>query len=150
MLLESVQSALRATGLEPGLLELELTESVLMGDTEASRCLLRDLKSLGVILSIDDFGTGYSSLSYLKRVPLDVLKIDRSFVRDLTDDEDRRAIVDAIISMAHSLKLRVIAEGVETKAQLDYLRRSGCDEAQGYLIGRPVPAEEFAALLLDQ
>jgi diguanylate cyclase (GGDEF)-like protein/PAS domain S-box-containing protein len=129
----------------PGeLLELELTESVLMHERETTAELLKAVKRMGLRLSIDDFGTGYSSLSYLKRFPIDALKIDRSFVRDISTDVDDAAIVSAIISMAKSLKHLVIAEGVETQAQLDFLREQRCDQMQGYLFSRPVDAQELA------
>ena len=128
-------------------LELELTESVIMDDIQTSSTVLRDLKTMGVHISMDDFGTGYSSLSMLKRLPLDTLKIDRSFVRDITTDTDDAAIVAAVISLAHSLRLRVIAEGVETGEQLDYLRNRGCDEVQGYLYTRPLPAADIETWL---
>ena len=121
-------------------LELELTESVIMDDIQTSSTVLRELKNMGVHISMDDFGTGYSSLSLLKRLPLDTLKIDQSFVRDITNDPDDAAIVDAIISLAHNLRLRVIAEGVETREQLEYLRSRGCDEVQGFLYSRSQPA----------
>jgi EAL domain-containing protein (putative c-di-GMP-specific phosphodiesterase class I) len=121
-----------------------------MTDVEHAIGILRELKDLGVHLSIDDFGTGYSSLSYLKKFPIDVLKIDKSFVRDITLDADDAAITVSIISLAHSLKLHVIAEGVETEEQLSYLRQHGCDEMQGYLFSPPVPAERFAELLQEK
>jgi diguanylate cyclase (GGDEF)-like protein/PAS domain S-box-containing protein len=144
---ESVAELLRRTGLESRYLELELTERTVMEDAEATVRCLRRLDEMGVMLSIDDFGTGYSSLSYLKRFPIDKLKIDQSFVRDIVADADDQAIAVAIISMGHSLRLRVIAEGVETVEQLEILRRHGCDEAQGFHFGRPMAADEFAAYL---
>jgi EAL domain-containing protein (putative c-di-GMP-specific phosphodiesterase class I) len=146
-LAQTVKDALAESGLAPQLLELELTESMMMNDIEHAVCILRDLKSIGVHLSIDDFGTGYSSLSYLKRFPIDLLKIDQSFVRDISIDPDDEAIVLSIISLAHSLRLKVIAEGVETEAQLAYLKRHGCDYMQGYHFSRPLPALEFEQLL---
>jgi diguanylate cyclase (GGDEF)-like protein/PAS domain S-box-containing protein len=146
-LVSSIAAVLQETGLPADCLELELTESLVMTDVEHAIDVLRELKELGVHLSIDDFGTGYSSLSYLKRFPIDVLKIDQSFVRDITVDADDAAITVSIISLAHSLKLHVIAEGVETEAQLTYLRLHGCDAMQGYLFSKPVPAGSFAELL---
>ena len=148
-LLSTIASVLEETGIAPHLLELELTESMMMNDVEHAVDILRRLKSMGVHLSIDDFGTGYSSLSYLKRFPIDLLKIDQSFVRDITSDPDDAAIVLSIISLAHSLRLRVIAEGVETEAQLGYLQRHGCDFMQGYYFSRPLPAAECGQLLRD-
>jgi len=135
-----VHSALLASGLPACRLELEITESSLL-DLEANLQTMDRLKRLGVGLSIDDFGTGYSSLSYLKRFPVDRLKIDASFVRDVAVDPDDAAIVTAIIGMAHHLQLRVIAEGVETPAQMEFLRRQGCDEVQGYALARPMPPD---------
>lgn len=146
-LVSSIEAVLKEIGLDADFLEIELTESLVMTDVEHAIGILRQLKELGVHLSIDDFGTGYSSLSYLKRFPIDVLKIDQSFVRDITVDDDDAAITVSIISLAHSLKLHVIAEGVETQAQLSYLRHHGCDEMQGYLFSPPVPAERFEELL---
>jgi diguanylate cyclase (GGDEF)-like protein len=136
-------------GLEPslGTLELELTESLLMKNTEGTIATLRRLHDYGIQLSIDDFGTGYSSLSYLKRFPISSLKIDQSFVRDISKKGDDAAIVGAIIALGHSLGLNVIAEGVETEEQLEYLRLMKCDEMQGYLFSHPVPAEEMTRLL---
>ncbi len=142
-----VASAIDETGVDPSALDLELTESMLMADGEGTLKTLRELAALGVCLSIDDFGTGYSSLAYLKRFPVHTVKIDRAFVRDLDHDQDGRVIANAIISLAHSLSLRTIAEGVETEAQASLLARHGCDEIQGYLIGRPLPAADFAAFV---
>ena len=142
-----VASALGNSGLPAERLELELTESTLMKDHERARMVLGDLRRLGVKLAVDDFGTGYSSLSYLKHLPIDKIKIDQSFVRDITTDQNDAAITQAIIAIAAKLNLRVIAEGVETRDQLDTLRDYGCDEAQGFLLGRPIPADELAAKL---
>ena len=142
-----MRAALADSGLAPDCLEIELTESLFMSDVDQAVELMHAMKALGVNLSIDDFGTGYSSLSYLSRFPIDVLKIDRSFVADITRDANDAAIVDSIIALAHNLKLAVIAEGVETAEQLDYLRRHGCDEMQGYYFSRPLAAPAFAALL---
>jgi len=146
-LLETVAHALKRSGLPAELLELELTESILLQDIDVAIKTLRSLKDMGVKLSIDDFGTGYSSLSYLKRLAVNKLKIDQSFVRDVAEDADSAAIVRAIIQLGHTLQLTVIAEGVETDAQLTFLRNHGCDEAQGYLYSRPVPAAEFYKLV---
>ena len=143
----TVADALRDSGLNASQLELELTESIAMRDVEASVTMLEGLRTMGVRLSIDDFGTGYSSLSYLQRFPLSRLKIDQSFVRDLLTNENNVKITRAIIAMAHSLNLSVLAEGVETEGQLEKLREEGCDEVQGYLFSRPVCAEDFERLL---
>jgi diguanylate cyclase (GGDEF)-like protein/PAS domain S-box-containing protein len=148
-LIENLAAVLADTGLEPKYLEIELTESLFMSDITPAVELLHRMKGLGVNLSIDDFGTGYSSLSYLSRFPIDVLKIDRSFVADITRDANDEAIVTSIIALAHNLKLAVIAEGVETGDQLDYLRRHGCDEMQGYYFSKPLPAKEFEQLLIE-
>jgi len=142
-----VRRILEETKLDPGCLELEITESAVMKDADAALETLRGLKAEGVGLAIDDFGTGYSSLSYLRSFPIDALKVDRSFVREVPARNDDAAIVTAIIAMAHSLRLRVIAEGVETPLQQDWLRDRGCHEIQGYLISRPLPAESVAPLL---
>jgi diguanylate cyclase (GGDEF)-like protein/PAS domain S-box-containing protein len=146
-LVARVREALEETGLPPRLLELEITESSAMHSPEASVRTLYDLKKLGIRISLDDFGTGHSSLSYLKRFPIDTLKIDQSFVRDINSDPDTAAIVTAIIAMAHSLRLKVIAEGVEFSEQAAFLKRYGCDQMQGYLIKPPVPAREFFELI---
>lgn len=143
----SVERALAESGLAPALLELELTESILIQNVENVLASVRRLKQLGVKLSIDDFGTGYSSLSYLKRLDIDKLKIDQSFVRDLAIDPDDATIVRAIIQMARNLNLQTIAEGVETEEMRDLLRSFGCDAAQGYLYSRPVPAQDIERLL---
>jgi EAL domain-containing protein (putative c-di-GMP-specific phosphodiesterase class I) len=140
---KTVKDALEASGLEPHCLELELTESILIQDTEAILATVKRLAALGVQLSIDDFGTGYSSMSYLKRFSVDKLKIDQSFVRDLATDPDDAAIVRAIIQMAQSMGLKTIAEGVETEEILQLLRGLHCDEAQGYHFARPLPAADF-------
>lgn len=143
----TVTNALERSGLLPGQLELELTESILLQDIEVVMKTLRQLKAIGVKISIDDFGTGYSSLSYLKRLAVDKLKIDKSFINDISEDADSAAIVKAMIQLGHTLQLTVIAEGVETDSQLAFLKNFGCDEIQGYLFSRPLPAEEFAAFL---
>ncbi|OEZ97818.1 EAL domain-containing protein [Duganella sp. HH101] len=143
----TVRSALLRHDVPAELLELELTETALMSNTERTISVLSNLKAIGIKVAIDDFGTGYSSLAYLQRFPIDKLKIDIAFVRDITTNPNDAAIAQAIISMAHSLKLRVIAEGVETRAQLEYLRRSRCDEIQGYYFSRPVAPADLADLL---
>ncbi len=146
-LVAMVRQALRVDQLEAKYLELEITESTLMDDVAAAAATLRELTAVGVKLTLDDFGTGYSSLSYLKRFPIDHLKIDRAFVRDVTSEPDDAAICIAVIGLAHTLNLKVIAEGVETEGQMNYLRLQGCDEMQGFYFARPLPAEEFAAAL---
>lgn len=142
-----VGRALRNNNVNPDLLKLELTESLLMNDAEESVQTLYHLKILGVQLSVDDFGTGYSSLAYLKRFPLDELKIDREFIRDAVSDPDDAAITLTIINLAHSLKLKVVAEGVETEGQINFLRFHGCDEMQGFYFAKPQPADECALML---
>jgi diguanylate cyclase (GGDEF)-like protein/PAS domain S-box-containing protein len=144
---ETVELILRGTGLPASCLELEITESVIVQRSEEVMARFAELDAMGVRISIDDFGTGYSSLSYLKRFAIHQLKIDQSFVRDISSDPDDAAIVSAIIAISHSLGLKVVAEGVETAEQLAFLRSLGCDGAQGYYFSRPVPAEEFARLL---
>ena len=146
-LADSIITVLEQTGLAADSLDIELTESSLMADVDSAVASMRSLKAIGVHLSIDDFGTGYSSLSYLKRFPIDLLKIDKSFVRDVMSDPADAAIVASIISLAHNLKLQVIAEGVETAGQVAYLRRHGCDDMQGYYFSEPLPAAAFERLL---
>jgi diguanylate cyclase (GGDEF)-like protein len=146
-LLNHVANVLSKTGLDPAYLELEITESVLMQDAEASINMLRALKEMGIKISVDDFGTGYSSLSYLKRFPIDILKIDKSFTRDIVMDPDNSAIVTAIAALARSLNLSVLAEGIESKEQLDFLRNEKCDRAQGFLFSRPVNPETLLLLM---
>jgi diguanylate cyclase (GGDEF)-like protein len=145
---QTVADAIAAHGIAPELLALEVTESALMDDAERTAATLAALRAMGVKVAIDDFGTGYSSLAYLKRFPVDALKIDIAFIRDVTVDPGDAALVDAIIAMAHSLDLEVVAEGVETEAQLAYLARRHCDQIQGHFFSRPVPAMQFEHLLL--
>jgi EAL domain-containing protein (putative c-di-GMP-specific phosphodiesterase class I) len=142
-----VAETLAETGIQPRRLELELTESLLMEDNEANRNVLASLAAMGVRVAIDDFGTGHSSLSYLKRFDVDTLKIDRSFVAELPQDAEDAAIATAIVAMGHSLHMKVVAEGVETDAQADFLLALGCDEMQGYLLSRPLPAPQLTAWL---
>jgi diguanylate cyclase (GGDEF)-like protein/PAS domain S-box-containing protein len=144
---EFVAAALRRHDLRARCLELEVTESAVMQDPEQTTAILSGLKAIGVRISLDDFGTGYSSLNYLKRFPIDTLKIDQSFIHDITSDPDDAAIARSVISLAHSLKHQVVAEGVETEAQLAFLRRHQCDQIQGYHFCRPLPADEFAQLM---
>jgi EAL domain-containing protein (putative c-di-GMP-specific phosphodiesterase class I) len=142
-----VMQVLAETGLEPQYLELELTESTIMRNAEEAVSMLNELHALGIGLAIDDFGTGYSSLSYLKRFPVDRLKIDRSFVSDIGVSGDDETITSAIIALAHSLKLQVIAEGVETSAQLDFLKERACDEMQGFYFAKPLSTDAISELL---
>jgi len=146
-LAQVVARVLEETKFPGSSLELEITESTVMQNAEVSLSTMMMLKSMGVRISIDDFGTGYSSLSYLKRFPIDTLKIDQEFVRDLSGDTNDQAIITAVVSMARALKLRVVAEGVETQDQLGFLQREECAEMQGFLYSRPVPAEDFEATL---
>jgi EAL domain-containing protein (putative c-di-GMP-specific phosphodiesterase class I) len=148
--LDQVRDTFRSHGVSPTSLELEITETTLMEDPERTVRILDALYGMGLHLAIDDFGTGYSSLSALQQFPINTLKIDQSFVRDVAIDRDDAAIVDAIIKMAHSLRLEVVAEGVESEAQLEFLRNHGCDYAQGHLFGDPVTADEFCELLLAE
>lgn len=144
---ETIKTILHESGLPPSGLELEITEGSVMHDAEAAILLLEDMKAMGLKLSVDDFGTGYSSLSYLKRFPIDKFKIDQSFVHDLATDKDSAMIVNAIITLAHGLNLKVIAEGVETAEQVAFLKHHGCDEIQGYYFSKPVNAEQFTMFL---
>lgn len=144
-LVDGVAQALQRNQLPANHLTLEITETTAMRDADASLLVLQRLSDMGVDISIDDFGTGYSSLMYLKRLPANELKIDRGFVRDLEHDSDDAAIVSAIVALGQALGLRIVAEGVETDSQQDFLTRLGCDSLQGYLMGRPVPAEHFMA-----
>lgn len=146
-LVDGIARAIEHHSMAPGQLEFEITESMVMDNPEQAVHLLCALKAMGCHLSIDDFGTGYSSLAQLKRFPVDCLKIDRSFIQDLPGDADDAAIPRAVLAMAHSLKLRVVAEGVETAEQLQFLREHDCDDVQGFLLGRPMPAAEFRRAL---
>jgi EAL domain-containing protein (putative c-di-GMP-specific phosphodiesterase class I) len=148
-LADTIVKVLRETPVSPRSLDIEITESAMMRHKEVTVAVLQKLKGIGVTVSLDDFGTGYSSLSYLKGFPIDTIKIDRSFIRDLTTDPDNAAITAAIISMAKTLSLRVVAEGVETEAQLAFLREHGCDEMQGFLFSPPMPADEATELLRE-
>jgi EAL domain-containing protein (putative c-di-GMP-specific phosphodiesterase class I) len=134
-------------GLSPQYLELELTEGIAMDDPLKAIAVMDILHARGIRMSIDDFGTGYSSLSYIKRFQIDKLKIDQSFVRNMTDDQEDKAIVNAVISLAKGLGVKTIAEGVETSTQLELLRRNGCDEVQGYYFSMPLPADQFEAFV---
>jgi EAL domain-containing protein (putative c-di-GMP-specific phosphodiesterase class I) len=149
-LLELVRSALAAADLEPRFLEVELTETAMMRNAEESIYILESLSRLGVLVSVDDFGTGYSSMSYLRRFPIDKLKIDRSFVKEMTSRPEDASIVRAMVSLAHSLNLKVVAEGVETADQLALLRQLGCDQYQGFYFSTALPAQEFARLISTQ
>jgi diguanylate cyclase (GGDEF)-like protein len=146
-LVDSIRRALDDVGLAARYLEVELTESAVMSDPEQSVAILEQLSAMGVLVSVDDFGTGYSSMSYLRRFPIDKLKIDRVFINELASRPEDASIVRAIVSLAHSLNLKVVAEGVETPAQLDFLKTAGCDEYQGYHYSRPLPADQFQRLI---
>ena len=146
-IVEGVAALLREAGLPPERVELEITESVFLGDSERALRILSEFKDLGVGLAVDDFGTGYSSLSYLRRFPLDIIKIDRSLVTGIEHEEELAMIARAVITLGHSLRKSVVAEGVENQAQFDFLRYQGCDEFQGYLISHPLSTDDFSALL---
>ncbi|MGY2219752.1 EAL domain-containing response regulator [Pseudomonas sp. P7758] len=149
-LIADIAQSLAQAGVEAHWLEVELTEGSLMENTQHTIASLQRLRAMGVKISIDDFGTGYSSLAYLRRFPIDTLKIDIAFIREVTSNPQDAAITRTIIELAHSLKLRVVAEGVETQAQLEFLREAGCDQIQGYLFSRPLPMKELERLLLDK
>ncbi len=146
-LLTTMRRALDDAGLDPRYLEVEITESTVMSDAESSVAILNHLSEMGVLVSVDDFGTGYSSMSYLRRFPVDKLKIDRVFINEIVSRPDDALIVRAIVSLAHSLRLKVVAEGVETREQLEYLKALGCDQYQGYYFSSAIPAPQFAMLL---
>ena len=146
-LVATISQILQETGLDPQYLGLEITESIAMKNADYTISALNELKKMHVHLSLDDFGTGYSSLSYLKRFPLETLKIDRSFVRDITTDPNDAAIVTAVVALAHSLKLDVVAEGVETDGQLSFLKSHHCDQVQGYIFSHPLSEENFLKTL---
>ncbi len=148
-LYDVVTAALHQAGLAPEWLEVELTESLVMHDVNRTIDVLRGLRQMGVTVAVDDFGTGYSSLSYLQRLPIGVIKIDRAFIEHISDNPDDAAIAKAIIALAKSLQLKTVAEGVETGAQADFLRRHGCDVMQGYYFSRPLPADKFIQLLKE-
>ena len=149
-MVKTIGKVLHDTHLDPECLELEITESYAMQNADFTISILRDLKKMGIKVSIDDFGTGYSSLSYLKQFPIDTLKIDRSFVRDLSTDANDAAIASAVVVLAHSLKLQVVAEGVETPEQLAILCQHHCDKMQGYLFSRPVAVHEFEKMVREK
>ena len=148
--MQTISQILEETGYPPEKLELEITESVMMQDIKSAIVTLRELSEMGIILSVDDFGTGYSSLHYIKHFPVSVLKIDKSFIKDITVDTKSANLVNSIISLAHSLNLKVIAEGVENTGQLHLLRDLDCDIAQGYLYCRPLPKEHIDHYLLEK
>lgn len=147
--IEDVRQILHETGLDPQYLELEITESVLMRNADASALILQELRELGVNLAVDDFGTGYSSLSYLRQFPVDVLKIDQSFLKDMEIDPQNGIIASAIIGMGNNLKLKVVAEGIENEAQLIFLREKNCEEGQGFFFSKPITAKDFSTLLTN-
>lgn len=144
-----LKEIIKDTGLRADYLELEITESMIIKDLDVALGILKDLKSIGVRISLDDFGTGYSSLNYLKRLPIDTIKIDKSFIDEITEDSKEEAIAESIISLAHKMNLSVIAEGIETKKQLEFIRERKCDKAQGYYFSKPLPVEEIERMLIE-
>jgi diguanylate cyclase len=149
-IVEIIRGALDDAGLEARFLEVELTESVVMSDPEESVAILEKLSTMGVLVSVDDFGTGYSSMSYLRRLPIDKLKIDRGFISEVVSRPEDASIVRAIVSLAHSLKLKVVAEGVESSEQLEFLKALGCDQYQGFHFSPALPPAKFEALVRSQ
>ena len=145
----TIDAILAQTGLPPRQLEIELTESVIMENTDEVLGVMRELRAKGMRFAIDDFGTGFSSLSYLKRMPIDTLKIDKSFVNNITENADDASIVIAVIRLAHNMNLKVVAEGVETEAQRLFLRRLECDRMQGYLFAKPLSADDFEKMIAE-
>ena len=148
LLFDTIKSEIETHSWNPDLLEVEITEGLLLDDSPAVITYIDEISNCGVRLSVDDFGTGFSALSYLKNFPVSTVKIDRSFIMDLPGDKENEVLVQAIIAMAHGLRLEVIAEGVETQEQWDFLRRHGCDFAQGYFFGKPMPKSEFEEYLM--
>jgi EAL domain-containing protein (putative c-di-GMP-specific phosphodiesterase class I) len=148
-LLADVARIMEQSGIAPDSLEFEITESLVMQNPEHATQMLYKLRAMGITLSIDDFGTGYSSLGYLKRFPINCIKIDRSFIKDIPNDKDDMAITRGVIALGHSLRLKIVAEGVETRDQQDFLHEHGCDEMQGYLFSKPLPADEITKLLAN-
>jgi EAL domain-containing protein (putative c-di-GMP-specific phosphodiesterase class I) len=146
-LIRTVSGVLKETGVPAGCLFFEIPESTVMSDIDRTAVRLRELADMGIHISIDDFGTGYSSLNHLERLPVERLKIDKSFIRRVPADPDNRAIVRSVTSLAHNMRMKVVAEGVETEDQFRFVRATGCDEMQGYLFSKPLPAEDFAVLL---
>jgi EAL domain-containing protein (putative c-di-GMP-specific phosphodiesterase class I) len=147
-LLADVIAVLESTGMDPHLLEFEIAESLLISDVDTTLRILSGLKALGVRIAIDDFGSGYTSLATLQRFPLDTIKIDRSFIHDVPVDTENTGLADAVIAMGKSLSLTVVAQGVETREQAEFLRGHACDEIQGFYFNRPLPPEEFVKLLI--
>ena len=148
--MKSISRIIQGEEISSGCLELELTESCILENEDKAKETMQELRKFGIDHAIDDFGTGYSSLKFIKQLPINKIKIDRSFVKDITENKDDSAIVSAIIAMAHNLQLKVVAEGVETREQLEHLNNLGCNEIQGYFFSTPLPVEELEELLLDE